>query len=102
MSCRAVRDLGLRDADDLTIFRAARDAGDVVLLSKDRDFVDLVLSRDPPPQMLWITCGNVTNRRLRELLQRAFPDAVTLLSTGIPIVELAEVEPSNGSSTTRE
>lgn len=27
VSCQAVRDLGLRDADDLTIFRAARDAG---------------------------------------------------------------------------
>ncbi len=29
--CRAVRDLGLRDANDPTIFLAARDAGSVVM-----------------------------------------------------------------------
>jgi len=34
----AVRDVGLRDASDPLIFRAAREAG-VVVMTKDRDFI---------------------------------------------------------------
>ena len=41
-SATAVRDLGLREADDETIFFAAREA-DVIVMSKDSDFVDLHL-----------------------------------------------------------
>ena len=37
-----VRDVGLRDADDETIYREAAEAGAVVI-TKDRDFVDLQL-----------------------------------------------------------
>jgi predicted nuclease of predicted toxin-antitoxin system len=36
----ALRDLGLRDAEDPEIFEAAK-AANVVLLTKDSDFVDL-------------------------------------------------------------
>ena len=37
----SLRELGLRDADDLVIFREAKKRG-VILISKDSDFVDLV------------------------------------------------------------
>ena len=47
----AVRDLGLRDAKDPVIFKAARDAG-VVIMSKDEDFRLLVERLGPPPQVL--------------------------------------------------
>ena len=90
VDCRAVRDLGLRDADDHTIFQAARAAGDVIILSKDSDFVDLVLRLGAPPQILWLTCGNLTNRRLRGMLQEVFADAMALLSRGDIVVEIAD------------
>ena len=90
IACQAVRDLGLRDADDQTIFQLARDAGDVVILSKDSDFVDLVLRLGPPPQILWLTCGNLTNRRLRTLLDEVLADALTLLATGVAVVEIGD------------
>ncbi len=90
VDCHAVRDLGLRDADDQTIFHSARSAGQVVILSKDSDFVDLVLRLGPPPQILWLTCGNVTNRRLRALLDQVFPDALRLLDAGDAVIELAD------------
>ena len=90
IDCQAVRDLGLRDADDQTIFRSAREAGDVVILSKDSDFVDLVLRLGPPPQILWLTCGNVTNRRLRVLLQGVFRNASQMLAAGDSVVEIGD------------
>ena len=37
----AVRDIGLRDAEDIEIFQAAKQAN-VVVMTKDRDFVDLL------------------------------------------------------------
>ena len=67
----AVRDLGLREAKDLIIFHAAREAGAVVM-SKDSDFVMLLERFGPPPQVLWVTCGNTSNARMRAFFSRAF------------------------------
>ena len=79
--------VGLRQAQDIDIFRQARRPG-YVLMTKDDDFVDIVTRLGPPPQILWVTCGNVTNRALRELLTRAFPAALVHLEAGEPVVEL--------------
>jgi predicted nuclease of predicted toxin-antitoxin system len=59
-----VRDLGLRNATDRQIFGAAREAGAVVM-TKDSDFLELLDRFGPPPRVLWITCGNTSNERLR-------------------------------------
>jgi predicted nuclease of predicted toxin-antitoxin system len=63
VAARALRDMGLRDAEDEDIVQAARVQGETVIVSKDSDFVNLVLRLGTPPQILWVTCGNVTNRR---------------------------------------
>jgi predicted nuclease of predicted toxin-antitoxin system len=85
----ALVELGLRDADDVSIFDRARSA-DVVLVTKDSDFVELVSRHGPPPRMLWVTCGNVTNRRLRDVFTSVFRDACALLEEGRAIVEIAD------------
>lgn len=54
MDACALRDLGLRDADDREIFDAARAWPDTVIVSKDSDFVDLVLRLGARPQVLWV------------------------------------------------
>ncbi len=43
-------------------------------MTKDSDFVDLVCRLGTPPQIIWLTCGNVTNRNLRRIMAIAFPD----------------------------
>jgi predicted nuclease of predicted toxin-antitoxin system len=62
-----LRSLGLRDAEDRVIFAAARNAG-AVLMTKDADFVSLLVQLGPPPQVLWLTCGNTSNAKLRTIL----------------------------------
>jgi predicted nuclease of predicted toxin-antitoxin system len=69
VSCDAVRDLGLRDAADRDIFMAGRAAG-AVIVTKDADFVRLLEQFGPPPPVVWVTCGNTSNARLRELVAR--------------------------------
>jgi predicted nuclease of predicted toxin-antitoxin system len=87
----ALRDLNLRDAEDEQIFQKARHQG-IVIISKDSDFVEMVLRLGIPPQLLWVTCGNVTNRRLQNLLAQVFPQAQKLLASGEAVVEIADLE----------
>jgi predicted nuclease of predicted toxin-antitoxin system len=83
-----VRDLGLRDVEDPEIFDAARRAKAVVL-TKDEDFVVLVDRLGPPPQIIWLTCGNVSNARLKKILTAGLPEAITMIQRGEPVVEIA-------------
>jgi predicted nuclease of predicted toxin-antitoxin system len=86
----AVRDLGLRQAEDPVIFERARAAG-AILLSKDSDFVDLVTRFGPPPQIVWLTCGNTSNAHLRTLLTMTWPRVAELLAANEPLVEIGGI-----------
>ena len=84
----AIRELNLREATDLEIFTAARNVSAIVM-TKDSDFVELVNTRGTPPQVIWLTCGNTTNARLREILAQALPSAIKLLKSGEAVVEIS-------------
>lgn len=85
----AVRNLRLRDAQDRDIFISARDVK-AIILTKDRDMVDLVTQLGSPPQILWVTCGNTSNAKLKAILAKAWPVAETLLKAGEKIVEISD------------
>lgn len=79
----------MRDATDAEIFWAAR-AATAAVMTKDRDFLEWVDRFGSPPQVLWITAGNTSNARMREILLSALPDALALLVAGEPLVEIAD------------
>ena len=83
----AVRELGLRDAKDFEIFQAAREAHAVVL-TKDFDFPHLLSQHGPPPQVLWLTCGNTTTDHVRQILAGNLSRAVELLKAGESLIEM--------------
>ena len=87
MSAVAIRDLGLRDAEDKQIFEAARQEKAVVM-TKDSDFVLLLDKLGPPPQVIWVTCGNTSNARLKEILTNTLHKALDLLNFGEKLVEI--------------
>jgi predicted nuclease of predicted toxin-antitoxin system len=87
VTATSLKELGLRDASDEEIFQAARRA-DAIIISKDSDFVDLVSRHGAPPQLLWVTCGNLTNRGLQAVFRKTFTEAVALFSAGQSIVEI--------------
>jgi len=87
VNAQALRDLGLREATDREIFAAARSAAAVVM-TKDSDFVKLLEESGPPPQVVWLTCGNTSNARLKQTLTKALPRAIGLLESGEPLVEI--------------
>jgi predicted nuclease of predicted toxin-antitoxin system len=83
----SVRELGLREAKDRQIFEAARHA-QATILTKDADFVALLERLGPPPQVIWITCGNTSNDAMWALLRRHLPKALQTLEQGEPLVEI--------------
>lgn len=87
----SLRERGLRDSNDREIFDAAK-LHDAVIISKDSDFVDLITRLGSPPRLLWVTCGNVTNRKLKEHFQSSFPKALQMLQDGESIVEIREAQ----------
>jgi predicted nuclease of predicted toxin-antitoxin system len=83
-----LRDLGLRDAEDLIIFNAARQAN-AIILTKDKDFVLLLEQFGPPPRIIWLACGNTSNSVLKTLLSVTLAEAVRVLEDGESIVEVS-------------
>jgi predicted nuclease of predicted toxin-antitoxin system len=57
-------------------------------MTKDSDFVMLLEELGPPPQNIWLTCGNTSNARLRQILANALPQALMLLESGEALVEI--------------
>ena len=84
----ALRDLGLREAEDVEIFETAK-AQNVVMMTKDSDFVDLVDRLGSPPQIIWLTCGSTSNAQLRKILTKTLPRALELLRDGEQLVEIS-------------
>ena len=89
VAAQPIREIGLRNAEDPMIFAAARTAGAVVM-TKDYDFVQLLERFGPPPQIVWLTCGNTSNVRLHELLQVAWPRVSELLLAGEALIEISD------------
>ena len=81
--------LGLRDADDTTIFQAAREAKAVVM-TKDSDFLELQLRLGAPPQIILVTLGNTTNQNMRKILETQMPFIQAFLEKGEPVVEITK------------
>ncbi len=85
----ALREIGLRDAEDEDIFHAAKSANAVVM-TKDSDFLLLLDRFGTPPQILWVTCDNTSNTRLKEILSQTLSNAIALVSAGEQLVEIKE------------
>ena len=81
-----VRDLGMRAAADVVIWRYAVEHG-AVIVTKDEDFAIMRSRADDGPQILWLRIGNATNRVLRDHLDHSWPPVVKWLEAGEPVVE---------------
>ena len=84
---QALREIGLRDAEDEEIFIRGR-AADAVVLTKDKDFVDLVSRLGPPPSVIWLWCGNTSEAELKLILSNRLELALNFISNGESLVEI--------------
>ncbi len=83
----AVRDIGLRDADDRAIWAKAT-LDQAVIITKDQDFALLAATAADGPQVLWVRTGNLVNRLLLARFEQAWPEIEAHLSVAATVVEL--------------
>ena len=81
-----VHELGLGAAADADI-AAHAESEDAVLLSKDEDF--LILRQPDRFGLLWLRCGNTTNRALATWLEERWERVEELLGMGERLIELS-------------
>jgi len=55
-------------------------------MTKDEDFIRFVEWNGPPPQVMWVTAGNMPNVRFKSLLLKTFRDAMSLITSGKTVV----------------
>lgn len=62
-----VRLLSMETASDSAIWSFAQEQG-YAILTKDADFVELAALYGPPPKVIWLNLGNVSNAIVRSKL----------------------------------
>lgn len=85
----SVKSLNLRDAADLEIFTAARQA-EATVVTKDSDFVELLYRHGSPPKIIWLTCGNTSNKALKTIFRKRLAQALRFLENGESLVEIRD------------
>jgi predicted nuclease of predicted toxin-antitoxin system len=63
-----VRDIGLKRADDVELWRHAAEHGHAIV-SKDEDFAERALLSGPPPKVIWIRLGNCSTAAVEALFR---------------------------------
>jgi len=86
---QAVRELGLREAEDDTIWDYAL-ANQAVIITKDQDFADRLLSSRTAPIIVWLRIGNTSNRALLAWLLPLWPDILSRIQSGDKLIEVRE------------
>jgi predicted nuclease of predicted toxin-antitoxin system len=87
LAATPVRDLGLRESDDGSIWNFAATGGWTVL-TKDEDFVARCVGNSAAPAVVWLRIGNCTNRVLFSWLEPFLLDIQSRLSQGEKIIEV--------------
>ncbi len=83
----AVREVGLRDAEDGPIWQYALEHG-AVIVTKDEDFPARSLRSPVPPGIVWLRIGNCSNRALFAWFRPLWPEIERRLLAGDRIVEV--------------
>jgi predicted nuclease of predicted toxin-antitoxin system len=82
----ALREIGLRDADDEAIWNwAAKERA--VIVTKDQDFAPLAAAR-PGPTVIWVRVGNVVNRVLVSRFSAKWSEIHAHVEAGARVIEL--------------
>lgn len=85
-----IKDLGLQFAEDKQVFKKAKDLG-LIIITKDRDFLDLQMRLGSPPKIIWVTSGNTSNEKLKQIFSQLFPQAIELLKQEYNFIEISDM-----------
>ena len=82
-----VADVGLRDAEDGTIWQHAI-RNEAAVLTKDEDFATRAVWQPQPPAVVWVRVGNCSTRALLAWFEPLLPEILRRLDAGERLVEI--------------
>lgn len=86
---QAVRELGLREAEDSVIWDYAL-ANHTAVITKDQDFSERLLVSRSAPVIVWLRIGNTSTSALLAWLLPLWPEVMSRIESGDNLVEVRE------------
>jgi predicted nuclease of predicted toxin-antitoxin system len=87
VECYSLKYLQLREASYEVIFEEGKKRN-AIIITKDTDFLNLQSRLGAPPKVIWLTCGNTSKDRLKEIFTQHLRQAIALLEES-DLVEIA-------------
>jgi predicted nuclease of predicted toxin-antitoxin system len=84
---QAVREVGLREAEDGDIWNYALKTA-AVLITKDEDFPTRAQQTEVSPVIVWLRIGNATNRVLQQWFMPQLPQVLAWIEQGVRVLEI--------------
>ncbi len=84
---QAVREVGLREAEDGDIWNRALKTG-AIILTKDQGFPQRAQQTRAGPVVVWLRVGNTSNRALRQWFMPQLPQITQWIGQGARILEI--------------
>jgi predicted nuclease of predicted toxin-antitoxin system len=84
---QAVRDVGLRDADDNAIWKYALAVG-AAIVTKDGDFPQRAQQAHTSPVIIWLCVGNASNHALEQWFLPQLPQIIEWIEQGVRVLEI--------------
>lgn len=90
VSAKSFQELGYQSTEDEKIFEiASNKINTIIITTKDIDFVKLSNSKIHLPKILYLNVGNISNRKLKELIYKTFREVVRMfLETNEFLIEI--------------
>ena len=63
-----IEHFGMSESEDRDVWEFAR-RHDYTIITKDSDFHDMSILRGPPPQLIWLRCGNSSTIMIEKLIR---------------------------------
>ncbi len=79
VKARSFKDLGFEKKPDIEVYKlAATQTNIIVITTKDIDFINHANIAGYPPKILYVNVGNITNKELKAIVYKSFPQIVKM------------------------
>lgn len=91
VAAKSFKELGFEVTEDAVIYKiAAQKSTIIIITTKDIDFINLQKDLGSPPKILYLNVGNISNKQLKEIIQKNFKEVIHLFTeTNNLLVEIS-------------
>lgn len=90
VNAKSFFELGFLLKSDIEVFKIAQSRlNTIIITTKDIDFLQFQEQSTNPPKILYINTGNVSNKQLKEIILKSFPEVISIFTkTNQTLIEI--------------